>query len=203
MQSPASKGQLGCWRPAPRPPPPRFSLGPIESENNEPTPVKCFQSLTIRRQKRKEKRVRSNYFLQGERNLIWRCALCGETAVQGVIHDPSIFVRLRNCCWHFSPEAAVGPTSYNILIKALLLIWEALWLTVSRASERRGWRPGGAGCQLPLPGVASLLTVHAPTRHRPHPCPPPGLSHGAGERQVLGGHWGVSATMRQKGGERS
>ena len=33
----------------------------------------------------------------------------------------------------------MGPTSYNILIKALLLIWEALWLTVSRAPERRGW----------------------------------------------------------------
>ena len=71
----------------------------------------------------------------------------------------SILVWLRNCCWHFSPEAAVGPTSYNILIKALLLIWEALWLTVSRASERRGWRLGGAGCQLPLPRVASLSTL--------------------------------------------
>ena len=78
----------------------------------------------------------------------------------------------------------MGPTSYNILIKALLLIWEALWLTVSRAPERRGWRPGGAGCQFPLPGVASLLAVHAPTLHRHHPCPLPGLSHGAGEHQV-------------------
>ena len=47
----------------------------------------------------------------------------------------------------------MGPTSYNILIKGLLLIWEALWLTVSWAPECRGWRLGGAGCQFSLPGV--------------------------------------------------
>ena len=98
----------------------------------------------------------------------------------------------------------MGPTSYNILIKGLLLIWEALWLTVSWAPECRGWRLGGAGCQFPLPGVASLLAVHAPTYHRRHPYPPLGLSHAAGERQapwVGTGGWGVSATMRQEGGE--
>ena len=50
---------------------------------------------------RKEKRGRSNYFLQGEWNLIWRRAPCRETAVQAVIHDLSVFTRLRNCCWRF------------------------------------------------------------------------------------------------------
>ena len=94
MQSPASKGQPGCWRPAPRPPPPRFSLGPIESENNEPAPVKCFQSLTIRRQKRKEREIKLFSSGRTKSHLEAR-------SVQG---DSGAGCNTRSVCLHEAPE---------------------------------------------------------------------------------------------------
>lgn len=71
---PTRAAQLGAGGSLPK------SLGPIESENNEPASVSVSNPDNQRRVKKKkkrnrrkkEKRVRPNCFLQGERNLIWR-----------------------------------------------------------------------------------------------------------------------------------
>ena len=63
---------------------------------------------------------------------------------------------------------------------------------VQRLEAGRGWLP-----VLP-PWGGSLLAVHAPTHHRRHPYPPPGLSHAAGERQVpwVGTGWGGGSLLQ-------
>lgn len=117
--------------------------------------------------------------------------MAGTRRVQGVIQDLSISRRLRNCCWHFLQEAAAGPTSYNILIKGLLFIWEALWpmtgwwLTVSLAQGAEvGGRAGGRGRRGAVRAASSQLPaslLHCPTCHHLcplPPCLPPGLSFG-------------------------
>lgn len=92
----------------------------------------------------------------------------------------------------FLARSATNPTSYNILIKGLLFIWEAPWPSdrlvadsVPGRAGSRGWRPEGLAAKSPLP--ASLPAAPA----RPVACClllTPGLSWVAGDVRA----WGLS-----------
>lgn len=94
-----------------RRPPTPISLASIECENNEPIPVSGFSPDNQEGLDKEVQIVRPNCFLQGVRNLIWRCSVLQERA-----HSVDLSLWVQELLLAFLAGGHIGPTSYNGLI---------------------------------------------------------------------------------------